>query len=680
MDFKQYKGKNILAWLWFDPDYYNPDKGNTVCYVYPRVLVNKFHYELIDPADFPKHGSIRVNINGGDTAEDLYERFGSFVSLKINEDDPYPNYDGNNMYSLRYNSSFGRTNSGIWIEKFSGKDFYQIIDVDSDISTLINTRSIPEPDCTIRTTLVLLRLNSKLYGPFEYDTTEGTMKLRGIKDYQYNIGEYSAVDYNDELLVITDQNDNEAVIIMPKSVLVSPEKSENRFDWISEETLIDSFIESMRVENSYTRDQIRQLKEMAHQLIERGSNVSFTKERISKIQSLMVGISQNEEYAQTMLQFALSDESTKEALVKELVSNHFDQIQNRITEFSAVQERLSELKSQEVSMEKHIQELQSEAENSKQPTSEDDQNKIDKLTKAIDDLQKENEGLAAIIGTQKEIEALRAERDSLKKERDIEREKRDQPRKTNTFCEIKPYAQVFEIIVRWFRYGEYSLEKERLILQVKTLDKLFEYYCLLRLLKLLADNGYQKANVKEPVFKFDYVSADEHYQNEKDVANTYLLSNGEVTATLYYQPVISAVQFENDLTLFRTTKPPAGNPDYYTPDFVLKFASSEDDEEYAIFDAKFSSRANIKKHSLPEVIRKYSCEISAASRSSAPKMVWVLQGRVNGSENAIWKYHNSQLASTYRPITSFGIVSINTAVEIRQRLWNEIRSSISLLQ
>ena len=106
MDFKQYKGKNILAWLWFDPDYYNPDKGNTVCYVYPRVLVNKSHYELIDPEDFPKHGSIRVNINGGDTAEDLYERFGSFVSLKINEDDPYPNYDGNNMYSLRYNSSF----------------------------------------------------------------------------------------------------------------------------------------------------------------------------------------------------------------------------------------------------------------------------------------------------------------------------------------------------------------------------------------------------------------------------------------------------------------------------------------------------------------------------------------------------------------------------------------------
>ena len=254
------------------------------------------------------------------------------------------------------------------------------------------------------------------------------------------------------------------------------------------------------------------------------------------------------------------------------------------------------------------------------------------------------------------------------------------PRKTSTFCEIKPYAQVFEIIVRWFQYGEYSLEKERLILQVKTLDKLFEYYCLLRLLKLLADNGYQKADVKEPALKYSYTSADGHYQNEQDVANTYLLSNNHVMVTLYYQPVISAVQFENALTLYRTTKPPSGRPDYYTPDFVLKFSSAEHNEEYAIFDAKFSSRASIKNHSLPEVIRKYSCEMCTTADCHAPKMVWILQGRVNSSENAIWRYHNSPLVSTYRPMTSFGIVSVNTSVEIRQRLWSEIRNSISLLK
>lgn len=253
------------------------------------------------------------------------------------------------------------------------------------------------------------------------------------------------------------------------------------------------------------------------------------------------------------------------------------------------------------------------------------------------------------------------------------------PRKTSTFCEIKPYAQVFEIIVHWFQYGEYSLEKERLILQVKTLDKLFEYYCLLRLLKLLADNGYKKADVEKPVFKYSYTSADGYYQNEKDVANTYILSNDDVEVTLYYQPVISAIRFENNLTLYRTTKPPHNKSDYYTPDFVIKFSSSEHNEEYVIFDAKFSSRENIRKYSLPEVLRKYSRECGVAANNNAPKMVWILQGRVNSSENAIWRYHNSPLASLYRPITSYGIVSINTAVEINQRLWNEIKNSISII-
>jgi hypothetical protein len=252
------------------------------------------------------------------------------------------------------------------------------------------------------------------------------------------------------------------------------------------------------------------------------------------------------------------------------------------------------------------------------------------------------------------------------------------PRKTSTFCEIKSYAKVFELIVHWFQYGEYSLEKERLILRVKTLDKLFEYYCLLRLLKLLADNGYQKDNVENPAFKYNYTLADSHYQNEKEIANTYMLRNNDVTVTLYYQPVISALSFENNLTLYRTTRSRYGL-DYYTPDFVLKFSLAGRHEEYVIFDAKFSSRATIKSYSLPEVIRKYSCEVGVAGDNRAPKMVWILQGRVDSSENAIWRYHNSPLASLHHPATSYGIVSINTVVEIGQRLWNEIKNNISFL-
>lgn len=94
MDFKQYRGKNILAWLSYNANYEDPYGGvNRVCYVYPRVLMKGADYDLVDPADFPTLGRIEVRIQGGDSAEDVYSDFGSLVNIRINGD-PYLNYDG----------------------------------------------------------------------------------------------------------------------------------------------------------------------------------------------------------------------------------------------------------------------------------------------------------------------------------------------------------------------------------------------------------------------------------------------------------------------------------------------------------------------------------------------------------------------------------------------------------
>ena len=205
MEFKQYRGKSILAWLSYNANYEDPHGGiNNRCYVYPRVM-NGANYDPIDSTDFPKLGRIEVRIQGGDSADDVYSNFGPLVNIRINGD-PYPNYDSNNMYSLKYNPQYGKANSEIWIESFSGKGFYQVIDVNSSIETIQSERSIPEPDCIIRTALILLRCEDKLYGPFECDTKEGMTALHGLKDYQYSVGEYAAMNYNDDLLVIEDQD------------------------------------------------------------------------------------------------------------------------------------------------------------------------------------------------------------------------------------------------------------------------------------------------------------------------------------------------------------------------------------------------------------------------------------------------------------------------------------------
>ena len=125
MDFKQYKEKNILAWLFYNANYEDPYGGvNRVCYVYPRVLMKGTDYDLVDRADFPKVGRIEVRIQGGDSAEDVYSAFGSLVNIRIN-DDPYTNKDGNNMYSLKYNPQYGRESSQMF-QHASGISFTAI--------------------------------------------------------------------------------------------------------------------------------------------------------------------------------------------------------------------------------------------------------------------------------------------------------------------------------------------------------------------------------------------------------------------------------------------------------------------------------------------------------------------------------------------------------------------------
>lgn len=421
MDFKQYKGKSILAWLYYNPNYSvnNDDFDDIInkrCYVYPRVM-NGGNYAPIDSSDFPKLGRIEVRIQGRDSADDVYSNFGPLVNIRINGD-PYLNYDGNNVYSLKYNPQYGKFNSEIWIESFSSREFYQIIDINSSVEVLQKEHSIPEPNSTIRTTLILLRSEDKLYGPFEYDTKDGIMTLNGLKDYQYSVGVYNAMNYSDKLLPIYDQDNEEALILIPRSSIPSPQECEIWYDWISEETLINSFIDSLRTENSYTRDQVRQLKEMVHQLSESGFGVQFTDDRIAKIQALLQRIGQKEEYVRNVVEYALSDVSMKTVLTEEVVNNYFDQIQSRILNFSSVQERINGLKAQEAALQQSVEALQRSAEQGKAESSEEDKLKISELTQELEVLRKEKDALSAELGIRKDIEGLKTERDRLKDERD----------------------------------------------------------------------------------------------------------------------------------------------------------------------------------------------------------------------------------------------------------------------
>lgn len=194
------------------------------------------------------------------------------------------------------------------------------------------------------------------------------------------------------------------------------------------------------------------------------------------------------------------------------------------------------------------------------------------------------------------------------------------PRKAKAFQEIRPYAQVFQMIMSWFSYGNFSLEKDMLFLNVKTLDKIFEYYCLYRLLDMLMQNGF-KPQSNNASYSFEYALSNTYMPNDPFVANTYQLVRGKQKVTVYYQPVISNSRFDNGIYAYRTTavsRLNASNKDefnFYCPDFILKFNSGESsigDDDYLIFDAKFSQGRNIIAYYIDNLFKKYGMETSIA--------------------------------------------------------------------
>jgi hypothetical protein len=242
------------------------------------------------------------------------------------------------------------------------------------------------------------------------------------------------------------------------------------------------------------------------------------------------------------------------------------------------------------------------------------------------------------------------------------------PQKTKIFQEVQPYRHIFEQIMEWYRFGDFKLLKENMIFNIKTMDTLFEYYCLYKLLLMLQDAGFSFQDASSAYHDYKPML----YPYQCDIANTYWFRKDDIQITLYYQPVIRSDDFENGITLYRTTS----FKDCYTPDFMFKIEVPQNIVRYVIMDAKYSTGETIRKYYIDKTIIKYSCQVSGIDRNMV-KLVWLFQGRADfnvrnvAEHTPIEKYHNSPLAAKYKPNTSYAIIPLNNKTDM-SRLWTEI--------
>ena len=205
------------------------------------------------------------------------------------------------------------------------------------------------------------------------------------------------------------------------------------------------------------------------------------------------------------------------------------------------------------------------------------------------------------------------------------------PEFTPVFRSIGAYNQIYQVIYRWFSCGNYDLGKEELLLSFISTSKIYEYYCLIKLLRYfetVENTKFIKAtNTNYPV-------TDDLYVNTK-YNNTYYYEKDDLHITIYFQPVIYGNDLAtNDIFLFRNNSPNVSDKTaipYYTPDYIIKI-SKDYYSDYIILDAKFSSPQNIRKNQLQHLVYKYLFSISPLNEEDSINGLYILCGKKTGSD------------------------------------------------
>ena len=205
------------------------------------------------------------------------------------------------------------------------------------------------------------------------------------------------------------------------------------------------------------------------------------------------------------------------------------------------------------------------------------------------------------------------------------------PEYTPVFQSISAYNQIYRMIFKWFSCGNYELGKEELLLSFISTSKIYEYYCLIKLLR-----HFEKINNVKFIkaTNMNYHVTDDLYINTK-YNNTFFYEKDDVNITIYYQPVIYSNDLAiNNIFLFRNNAPNISDKTaipYYSPDYIIKI-SKESNSKYIILDAKFSSPKKIREKQLEHLVFKYLFSISPLKENDSVIGLYILCGKKSGSD------------------------------------------------
>lgn len=180
------------------------------------------------------------------------------------------------------------------------------------------------------------------------------------------------------------------------------------------------------------------------------------------------------------------------------------------------------------------------------------------------------------------------------------------PQLTNTFKHVYHYRLAYECMIRWFEAGDYSFEHLNYLIKLKTLSRIYEYFCLIKIQRAIMACGYA-------IQETDRIEYEEN--NLEEINNKYVFSGNGYKLTLLYEPSIWVDRLNHDFDLYSTgynflkSKWNEG----WRPDFILSI-SNNGKVYYYILDAKYSNYYNVQHIYMPDLVLKYGTQIASNNK------------------------------------------------------------------
>lgn len=193
------------------------------------------------------------------------------------------------------------------------------------------------------------------------------------------------------------------------------------------------------------------------------------------------------------------------------------------------------------------------------------------------------------------------------------------PRRTPYFLANQRYRRFFVAARHWYKVGDGLSNPAEILFGLRTMDRLFEYLVLFKMLEVFQGLGWALAEASVRPSPFGHL---------QQINNFFVLRHHEIgTLTLYYEAQIPtrANRSEGAASVGGLEKATGSSRFSYEPDYILELENRAGTKVRAVLDAKYTSEQYIEKY-LTDITWKYLHGVHLPGRTfSLPfDHVWVI--------------------------------------------------------